>query len=151
MKFQFKIVKSKIFLLFFSLYIIFSLTAFFLTTGGYSIILFLLYIAPFYLFAWVAVAILCFKLKRIRYSYFFIYPILFFQSIAILFNIADGGFYGITCRTKNFLQSFFDPSSCTGLWMSQQNLIYIVVLCLLFLFIFVCDLVRLTFKHPEDR
>jgi hypothetical protein len=151
MSFNFKVARSKVFLLFSTVYIIISSAAFWLTTGGYSIILLLFFVAPLYLIVWIAIVVACLKSSRIRYSPLLTYLVLFVQSIAVLFNIPDGGFYGITCSTKNFLQSFFDPSSCTGLWMSQQVHIYIVGLYLLIVFIFVCNTIRLTFNYSDDR
>jgi hypothetical protein len=151
MSFNLKVVRSKVFLLFFTLYIIVSSAAFWLTTGGYSIILLLLFVAPLYLIVWIAIVVACLKSSRIRYSLLLTYLVLFVQSIAVLFNIPDGGFYGITCSTKNFLQSFFDPSSCTGLWVSQQVHLNIAGFYLLLVFLFVCDTIRLTFVSPDDR
>jgi hypothetical protein len=151
MNLQHRIILSGKFWLFVTLYTIASSAAFFLTTGGYSIIYLLAYIGPFYLAVWIAVTLLCITSKRLRYSPVLIYAILLIQFIAILFNISDGGYYANPCATKNFVQNFFDGSACGGLWVSHEIYTRILILYVFLAILFILDVLRLRFLHPEQR
>lgn len=149
---QLKVTKSRKFLLFTTIYLVISHVAFLLPGGGYSFIFFFYIIGSFYLFIWCFFAIICATSKQVRYSRASIYFILFIQTIAVLFNIPDSGYYGITCYTKNFVQSFFDRSRrCNGLWMSHE--IYMPILCLYLLLVvgFVFNVLWLTKTDNRSR
>lgn len=145
MKLQPKTLSSTKFWLFITAYIIISFSAFLLTTGGYTSLYFLFYMGPFYLGIWILLTLVCITSSRVSYSPILTYLVLFFQAISIFLNIPDGGYYGITCRSKNFIQSFFDHSSCGGLWVNHEAYIQILVLYGLLVTVFVFDVLRLRF------
>ena len=151
MKLQQQVMSSINFLRFITIYIVISFVAFLLTTGGYSTLYFIFGIAPFYMVIWILLAFATISSKRVRYSSILAYLVLLVQSIAILLNIADSGYYGITCKTKNFIQYFFDFSSCGGLWVSSEVYLRILGLYVLVVMIFIINLFQLRFSHPEDR
>jgi hypothetical protein len=153
MQLQPKSIKPGLFWLLITIYTILSFLAFLFTTGGYSTLYFILFVAPFYLAIWLLLSIICFisRKRQMRYSPLLIYCILFTQAIAILFNIADEGYYGITCRTKNLVQYLFDHSTCNGLWVGYPGYFWILGLYGLTLVIFVVDCFRLRLSHSETR
>lgn len=151
MKLQSKMISSRKFLLFATIYLVIGFVAFFLTTGGFSTLYFILGIGPVYLGVWTLFTFASVTSKRMRYTPLLVYVILLIQVIAILLNIADEGYYGITCRTKNFVQYLFDHSDCGGLWVSSEAYLKILALYALLLIFFAFDLLRLRSLHPEDR
>lgn len=146
-----KTISSRKFLLFLTIDFIISFAALLLTTGGYSALLFIFGIGPFYFIVWALLFFATITSKRVRYIPILTYLIFLIQSILILFNIADGGFYGIGCMTKNFVQYFFDHSSCGSLWVSSEVYLMILVLYVVLLIFFVISLFQLKLTHPEDR
>jgi hypothetical protein len=120
------------------------------TTGGYSILYFLIYLFPVYLLAWVLFTIVSLSTKRLRYSRFLLYVVLFIFPFTILLNIADSGYYGITCKTKNFIQHFLDRSTgCTQLWVKQDSYLMILTIYAFLLIIFAIDVLRRRFGEPK--
>lgn len=151
MKLHSKTISSRKFLFFITIYFVISFVAFLLTTGGYSTSYFIFGIGPFYLITWALIFFDNITSKRVRYIPILTYLIFLVKSILILLNIADEGYYGITCRTKNFIQYFFDHSSCGGMWVSSNVYLNILVLYVVLLIIFNISLSHLKSMHPEDR
>lgn len=139
------------FLIFTTLYLIVSLAAFLLTSGGYMLLYFLIVMGSFYLIAWLFIVITCVIGKQVLYTPILIYPILFIQTIATLFNFGDAGYYGISCRTKNFIQQFLDFTECGQLWMSPCVYQWMIIIYMIFVTIFAVDILRLRSLHPEDN
>jgi hypothetical protein len=151
MSLQPKAVSSRKFLLFITIYLVISLVAFLLPGGGYSAAFFLFGVGSFYLLSWVLLALMCINPRQVRYSSVLIYFILPIQVVAILFNIPDAGYYGITCDTRNFVQRFFDHSRCHGLWMNYETYIPILFLYMLLVIVFVLNVLWLRFVSSEGR
>lgn len=150
MKLQPKALSSRKFWLFITSYVIISFSAFLLTTGGYTSLYFLIYLGPFYLCIWLLLSLVCIISSRVRYSPILIYFVLLIQSISIIFNISDGGYFGTTCKTKNLIQNLFDPNSCGELWMRHEVYIQVLILYALVVTVFVLDVLRLRFFHSEN-
>ncbi len=148
---QSRVASSRKFMLFITIYLVISLAAFLLPGGGYSFALFLFILGFFYLIIWVLLALICTSSRSVRYYPVLTYFILFIQTIAILFNIPDSGYYGITCNTKNFVQSFFDRSRCSGLWMNYETYMPILYLYMLLVIVFVLNVLWLRFVSPNSR
>jgi hypothetical protein len=147
---KFKTLSARKFLLFITIYLVISLAAFLLPGGGYSALFFLFGVGLFYFLIWILLALMCIKSQRVRYLPLLIYLILPVQVVAVLFNIPDSGYYGITCDTKNVVQYFFDRSRCQGLWMSYETYIPILSLYLFLVFIFVFNVLWLRFASSES-
>jgi hypothetical protein len=146
-----KTISAGKFLLLTTIYLIISLAAFYLPGGGYLAAFFLFIVGSFYLLIWISLALMCIKSKRVQYFPPLIYLILPIQVLAILFNIPDSGYYGITCDTKNVVQSFFDRTRCQGLWMDHGLYIPILFIYLLLVFAFVLNVLLLRFGSSEDE
>lgn len=145
-----KKISSTSFLISATLYIMVSLAAFLLTSGGYRLLYFLIVMGAFYLIAWLFVVITCVIGKQVRYTLVLIYPILFIQTIAILFNFGDAGYYGISCRTKNFIQQFLDFTECGQLWISSDVHHGMIIIYMIVVTIFAIDILRLRSLHPKN-
>jgi hypothetical protein len=140
------------FLLLTTVYLVISLVAFMIPGGVYLAIAFLIYMGSFYLFVWLFIALTCAISKQVRYVPTLTYPVLFIQTIAILFNIPDSGYYGIGCNSKNLIQSLFDRAeNCSGQWISFENYLPILYLYMLLVIIFVINTIWLKFASLEDR
>ena len=122
-------------------YIIASLAAFLLTSGGYTFLFFVIVMGAFYLIAWLFVVITCSIDSKVRYTPILIYLILFVQTIAILFNFSDSGYYGSTCA-KNFIQHFLNSTSCGTLWLGSNTYNWVIVSYIAVVLIFAIDIVR---------
>ncbi len=124
-------------------YIIASLSAFLLTSGGvYTFLFFVIVMGSFYLIAWLFVVITCSIDSKVRYTPILIYLILFVQTIAILFNSSDSGYYGGTCA-KNFIQHFLDYASCGRVWLNYDIYKLVLTSYIVALVVFAIDIVRL--------
>jgi hypothetical protein len=140
------------FLLFSLLYIFASVPIFMFTTGGYSTIILLMVMGVFYPVAYIIACVFCINLTRVRFSPFLVYCVLATQSIAVLFNIGDEGYYGFTCRTKNFIQYFFDHSnSCGKLWISIENYPWVLSLYGVMVIIFLFNILWLRANHTSNH
>jgi hypothetical protein len=112
-------------------------------TGGYSLIILVFYLGPFYLLSWLLFTAASIATHHVRYSPLFLYILLAFFSLVFLFNIADSGYYGITCDTKNWIQYWFDRSpGCSKLWMSSESHFWLRNCYGLLLFVFAVDVLR---------
>jgi uncharacterized membrane protein YhaH (DUF805 family) len=135
-----KSIRSSIFWLAGTVYLLISFAAMLVTTGGYSFLKFLFFVFPVYLLVWLILTIVSLSSRRLHYSRPFLYAVLFSVPFTILFNIADSGYYGITCDTKNFIQSFFDHSpNCTKLWVEPATYQIILGIYIILLLIFTMD------------
>jgi hypothetical protein len=145
-----KRISSTNFLIFTTFYIMLSLAALLLTSGGYRLLFFLIVMGSFYLIAWLFVVITCLIGKQVRYTPILIYPILFIQTIITLFNFSDTGYYGISCRTKNFIQQFLDFTECGQLWIGAEMYSWMLIIYVAVVIIFAIDILRLRSLHPKD-
>jgi hypothetical protein len=145
-----KTVPSSLFWITATAFLIVSFIGLLATTGGYSLFLFLIYLFPIYLLAWILFTIATLSAKRLRYSQILLYAVLFIFPLTILLNIADGGYYGIGCKTKNFIQYFFDRSTgCTRLWVKPDTYWIILAIYAFLLIIFAIDVLRRRFGAPK--
>lgn len=145
-----KRVTSINFLIFTTFYIIVSLAAFLFTSGGYRLLFFLIVMGSFYLITWLFVVITCLLGKQVRYTPILIYPILLVQTIITLFNFGDAGYYGISCRTKNFIQQFLAFTECGQLWIGSDMYNWMLIIYMAVVIIFAIDILRLRSLHPKD-
>ncbi|KST65188.1 hypothetical protein [Mastigocoleus testarum] len=137
-----------------TVYIITSFLAFLLSTSGYMWVLYLLYIGPFYLGIWILLTLICIASRTVIYSAIISYITLGIQTIAIIFNVSDAGYYGFACG-QNFFQRFLffnQRSSCSGLLISWDTYQWILLSYLAFVVIFFIDILRRKFFTREhDR
>jgi F0F1-type ATP synthase membrane subunit a len=91
-------------------------------------------------------------LETVLFSPFLAYCVLATQTIAVLLNIGDEGYSGFTCKTKNFIQYFFDRSdACGKLWVGTKDYPWILMLCGVMVIIFICNLMWLRAGQNADR
>jgi hypothetical protein len=143
-------ISSTNFLIFTTFYIMVSLAALLFTSGGYRLLFFLIVMGSFYLIVWLFVVITCLIGKQVRYTPILIYPILSIQTIITLFNFSDTGYYGISCRTKNFIQQFLDFTECGQLWIGAEMYSWMLIIYVAVVIIFAIDILRLRSLHPKD-
>lgn len=117
-------------------------------------VVYLLFIGPFYLGIWILLTLICIDSKTVIYSAIISYITLGIQTIAIIFNVGDGGYYGLACG-RNFFQRFLffnQRSSCSGLLISWDTYQWILISYLAFVVIFVIDILRRKFfTRKHDR
>jgi hypothetical protein len=139
------------FLLLITVYLFISMIAFLIPPGVYVRLFFLIGMGFFYLIVWLFIALTCAISKQVRYVPALIYPILFIQVIAILFNSPDSGYSGINCDSKNLIQSFFDRvEDCSGQWLNFETYMLILYLYVFLVTIFVINIIWLKFASLED-
>jgi hypothetical protein len=135
-------------------YLIVSAIALFATTGGYTFILLLFSLGPVYLLVWLLLtiaAVMATAAQKLRYSPLIFYGVLGVFPWTVLFNIADGGYYGIGCQTKNFIQQFLDRSTgCAQLWVKPETHLWIVAIYALLLIIFAVDVLLRQLNQPPS-
>jgi hypothetical protein len=71
--------------------------------------------------------------------------------MSILFNISDGGYSANPCHTQNFVQTFFAGSACSGLLVNREIYTRILIIYVFLAVVFVLDVLRLRFQHPEAQ
>jgi hypothetical protein len=108
MNLRIRTISSLKFWIYATIYICISFVAFLFSSGGYSAVIIFIFLGSFYLGGWSALTLVCIFAKRIQYSMTLIYSILSLQMLALLLNVEDSGYYGVTKCSKNFAQRFLE-------------------------------------------
>jgi hypothetical protein len=133
-----------------TLYLALTFAGFWFTTGGYMALIFLFIVLPLHLLLELIVVIICRRSRQVRFSNVLFLIICLTYTIALLFNFGDSGFYGLTCDTKNLIQSLFDRSRCNGLWVGFSGYTVILSAHGLGLLIFIGDVIQRQIR-PRSR
>ncbi len=131
-------------------YVLISYLAFLFSTGGYLFVFYFYIFGAFYFVVLFVLTLVCSLSKSVKYSPILSYLILGIQTVAIVLNVSDGGYYGLSCG-QNFVQRFFDrDSSCGGLWLSLEAFLVILFLYVVLVAIFMFDVLRLKSVPGKD-
>jgi hypothetical protein len=137
-----EITTSKRFWLIAMLYLTLSFGGLWLTTGGYISLIYIFLVLPYYLILAIALTIICFRSRQVRFSNLLLCLVAVIYVITVLLNFGDAGYYGITCETKSLFQKLLDRAQCSQPWFSYELYLPILLIHLVSLLAFVADVIR---------